>query len=99
MEVPPIPGLRVQMFNRSKLSTRRLSNVNIQKPISSLLAGCSKRSRGEAREDRFVGEGRDLPLHYSTLTRNRSSATKHMGLFQQPAKQPFVPCQTSRPSH
>src|SRR6266481_2111548 len=58
--------------------------------IAKTLANCSKRLRGEAREDR-------LAEAYSacTLRRNRSSATKHMSLFQQLAKlrrghEPFV---------
>ena len=44
------------------------------------LAGCSKRSRGEAREKSTSGG-----VHRQYVDARRSSATKPMGLFQQPA--------------
>src|SRR5262249_59230143 len=47
---------------------------------TTLFAGCSKRLRGETREDRRA------EAYSCTLTRNRSSATKHMRLFQEPAR-------------
>ena len=43
-------------------------------------AGCSKRSRGEAREKSTSGG-----VHRQYVDARRLSATKHMGLFQQPA--------------
>ena len=45
------------------------------------LQAAQKDLRGEAREDR-----RAEAYSYCTLTRNRTSATKPMSLFQQPAE-------------
>src|SRR6266480_3401065 len=55
------------------------------------LPGCSKRTRGEARMERNRVRERDREIPTSTkhatrtrIRARRSSATKHMDLFQQP---------------
>src|SRR6267378_956996 len=58
-------------------SENRRSSGLLKKPLT----GCSKRSRGEAREKSTSGG-----VHRQYVDARRWSATMHMGLFQQPAR-------------